>query len=60
MVVLALRMIDDEERTIRIMAQRRSAGKVENAARMIGAATGLPLFIDKPQDQESELSLEDL
>jgi hypothetical protein len=59
MVVFALRTIHEEERTIRIMARRRSAGRVEEAARIIGAATSLALFIDGPEDQENEFGLDD-
>lgn len=42
------------------MAERRSGGRVEEAARTIGAATGLSLFIDRPRDMETRVTLHDL
>lgn len=60
MVIFSLAMLDGTERTIQVMGERRSAGRVEEAARMIGAATGLSLYIDRGRDMETDLSLHDL
>ena len=60
MVVFSLKLTAGEERTIQIMGERHSAGRLEAAARAIGAATGLSLYIDRPRDMESDLTLHDL
>jgi hypothetical protein len=60
MVVFSLRLMEGGERTIQIIGERRSAGRVEEAARIIGAATGLSLYIDRPRDMETDLTLYDL
>lgn len=60
MVVLSIRLVEGGERSIQIMGERRSAGRVEQAARKIGAATGLSLYIDRPCDMETDLTLHDL
>jgi len=60
MVVFSIRLAEGEERSIQIMGERRSAGRVEEAARRIGAATGLSLYIDRPRDMETNLTLHDL
>ncbi len=60
MVVFSIRLVEGGERSIQIMAERRSAGRVEEAARKIGAATGLSLYIDRPRDMEGDLTLHDL
>lgn len=60
MVVFSIKLVEGGERSIQIMAERRSAGRVEEAARTIGAATGLSLFIDRPRDMETRVTLHDL
>ncbi len=60
MVVFSIQLIEGGERSIQIIGERRSAGRVEEAARRIGAATGLSLYIDRPRDMESDLGLHDL
>ena len=60
MLTFAIRLESGQERSIQIIGERRSGGRVEEAARTIGAATGLSLYIDRPGGLDSDLGLHDL
>jgi len=60
MVVFAIRLANNEERTIEIIPEHTSLGRTESAAQMIAAVSGLALFVDRPRDMDTTITREDL
>lgn len=60
MLVLSLKLKDDQVRTIEIIAEKTSGGRTEAALQAIAAVSGLPMYVDRPRDLDLKVSYKDL
>lgn len=56
MVVFSLKLKDEEARTLEIIAEKTSAGRIEGSFQRIAAVTGLPVFVDRERDMDLNVS----
>jgi predicted transcriptional regulator len=60
MLVLSLKLKDDQVRTIEIIAEKTSGGRTESALQALAAVSGLPMYVDRPRDLDLKVSYKDL
>jgi hypothetical protein len=60
MMVLSLRLKDDQVKTIEVIAEKTSGGRTESSLQAIAAVTGLPMYVDRPRDLDLNVSYKDL
>jgi hypothetical protein len=60
MMVLSLRLKDDQVKTIEVIAEKTSGGRTESSLQAIAAVTGLPMYVDRPRDLDLDVSYKDL
>ena len=60
MMVLSLRLKDDQVKTIEVIAEKTSGGRTESSLQAIAAVTGLPMYVDRPRDLDLAVTYKDL
>ncbi|NLE14390.1 MAG: hypothetical protein GX626_00790 [Spirochaetales bacterium] len=60
MIVLSLRLKDDQVKTIEVIAEKTSGGRTESSLQAIAAVTGLPMYVDRPRDLDLAVTYKDL